>query len=204
MKITWEIMEAMPEYELLTVKYSNEAGQQLWRNHNPMDWSRELILTMVEGYAPHAVAFFERTAARSADVMEEIPTTGEVESEAQEFIFGEIPDTIIPDPPEFDEWTQRAEVLPAEVGDPEHEWQVIDLTAEEQQELIHDASQGLRWQRNQLLLESDFFNFPDACVANVQEWLDYRQALRDVPDQPNFPKAFGWPERPEVVKETTD
>jgi len=204
MKIAWEIMESQPEYELLTVKYSNEAGQQLWRNHNPMDWSKESIVTMVEGYAPHVVAFFERTAARSADVMEEIPTTGEVESEAQEFIFGEIPETIIPDPPEFDEWTQRAEVLPAEVGDPEHEWQVIDLTAEEQQEYIDGACNGLRWHRNQLLLESDFFNFPDACVANVQEWLDYRQALRDIPEQKAFPKTVDWPVKPDLIKEDID
>jgi hypothetical protein len=204
MKIAWEIIESQPEFELLTVKYFNDAGQEMWRNHNPMEWSKESIVTMVEGYAPHVVAFFERTAARAADVMDAIPKNGEVECEAQKFIFGDIPDTIIPDPPEFDEWTQRAEVLPAEVGDPEHEWQVIDLTAEEQQELIDGACNGLRWQRNQLLLESDFFNFPDACVANVQDWLDYRQALRDVPEQPNFPKSFIWPDKPELMKEDID
>ena len=200
MKIKWEIMESHPEFELLTVKYSNDDGQELWHNHNPMDWATESIITMIEGYAPYVVAFFERTAERPADVMKSIPTSGEVESEPQKFIFGEIPDTIIPEPPEFDEWTQRAEVLPAEIGDAEHEWQVIDLTAEEQKEFMDAACQSFRWQRNQLLLESDFFNFPDTCVANVQDWLNYREALRDLPEQPNFPKAIIWPERPEVIK----
>ena len=66
---------------------------------------------------------------------------------------------------------------------------------------VAGVSENVRFQRNQLLLESDFFNFPDACIANVQDWLDYRQELRDVPDQPGFPKKIIWPQRPEVIKE---
>ncbi|MGF6877356.1 tail fiber assembly protein [Paraburkholderia sp. MM5477-R1] len=35
-------------------------------------------------------------------------------------------------------------------------------------------------------------------AANMaQAWHDYRQALRDVPQQPGFPLDIDWPERPE-------
>lgn len=32
-----------------------------------------------------------------------------------------------------------------------------------------------------------------------QEWADYRQALRDVPEQPGFPEDIEWPAEPESV-----
>jgi hypothetical protein len=33
--------------------------------------------------------------------------------------------------------------------------------------------------------------------AMPKEWADYRQALRDVPQQPGFPSAIQWPTPPE-------
>ena len=39
----------------------------------------------------------------------------------------------------------------------------------------------MREERNQLLKESDFTSLPDFPSTNKQEWLDYRQQLRDFP-----------------------
>lgn len=53
-------------------------------------------------------------------------------------------------------------------------------------------------QRNKLLIASDAFmlvDFPRGS-ATEQEILDYRQALRDVPEQAEFPGNIDWPIKP--------
>jgi hypothetical protein len=203
MNLNWEIIDANPEYELLTVKYSNSAGQEYWRNLNPMVWTRDAIVSLIEGHGPHVAAFFERGEQRKASPMETLPESGGFDCEPQKYwLDGDIPPTVIPEQPEIDIFTQRIEMSLQEPGDSEHTWKVIDLTPEEQAEMLAVIEDGLRMQRNQLLLESDFFNFPDACVANVQDWLDYRQALRDLPTDPSWPRNVIWPTKPKVVKES--
>lgn len=51
-------------------------------------------------------------------------------------------------------------------------------------------------QRNKLLQESDWTQLPDAPVDKVT-WAGYRQQLRDVPNQPNFPEQVVWPTTPQ-------
>jgi len=50
--------------------------------------------------------------------------------------------------------------------------------------------------RNQLLSASDWAMLPDA-PTDKAAWEDYRQALRDVPEQEGFPTTISWPEKPE-------
>jgi hypothetical protein len=71
-------------------------------------------------------------------------------------------------------------------------WQQTDVI-----DRINEAkAKGIREQRDVLLDESDFAMLPDAPVANVEEWKTYRQALRDIPQQPGFPTEVTWPEKP--------
>jgi hypothetical protein len=51
--------------------------------------------------------------------------------------------------------------------------------------------------RNKLLAESDWTQLPDVSV-DKQAWVEYRQALRDIPGQPKFPKEVYWPNIPIV------
>jgi hypothetical protein len=55
--------------------------------------------------------------------------------------------------------------------------------------------------RNQLLAESDWTQLPDARAAmgaeKAAEWDAYRQALRDITDQPGFPAEINWPVKPQ-------
>jgi hypothetical protein len=57
-----------------------------------------------------------------------------------------------------------------------------------------------RVKRNQLLAESDWTQLPDARAAmgaeKAAEWDTYRQALRDITNQPNFPVQIDWPVKP--------
>ncbi len=68
---------------------------------------------------------------------------------------------------------------------------IPELT-EEQQEM------QVRAQRNSLLTLCDWTQLPDAPLTDgeKQEWAEYRQALRDVPEQTGFPDAVVWPSTP--------
>jgi len=57
-----------------------------------------------------------------------------------------------------------------------------------------------RAKRDQLLAESDWTQLSDARAAmgseKAAEWDAYRQALRDIPQQENFPTNILWPTKP--------
>jgi len=53
----------------------------------------------------------------------------------------------------------------------------------------------IREQRNKLLSESDWTQIPD-CTVNKQAWLDYRNALRNLPQNFNSPFDVVWPSKP--------
>jgi len=63
----------------------------------------------------------------------------------------------------------------------------------------HDAwlaarADKVRAERDRRLRESDWAALPDVPAADA--WLEYRQALRDVPQQSGFPDEVVWPEVP--------
>ena len=58
----------------------------------------------------------------------------------------------------------------------------------------------VRAQRNSLLDLCDWTQLPDAPLTAEQKqaWAEYRQALRDVPEQTGFPENVVWPSTPET------
>jgi len=54
----------------------------------------------------------------------------------------------------------------------------------------------IRAQRDVLLAASDWSALPDVTLANKQAWLDYRQALRDIPNTFSNPEDVVWPAKP--------
>jgi len=71
-----------------------------------------------------------------------------------------------------------------------------DLVESKIPELIAErqAAQA-RSQRDALLSQSDWTQVPDAPVDQAA-WAEYRQALRDVPQQAGFPTEITWPQKP--------
>jgi hypothetical protein len=59
-----------------------------------------------------------------------------------------------------------------------------------------ELSLVIRYQRDQLLRESDWTQLPDVPEAIKIKWAVYRQKLRDVPQQSDFPFIVDWPEKP--------
>tara|TARA_R100000329_G_scaffold55817_1_gene50635 strand:- start:459 stop:758 length:300 start_codon:yes stop_codon:yes gene_type:complete len=88
---------------------------------------------------------------------------------------------------------------------------VINLTAEEEaaidaEELAEEdfltqsKIEANRVSRNAKLASSDWTQMPDITLTNKDEWLTYRQALRDLPTHSNWPNLedSDWPTKPEA------
>jgi hypothetical protein len=74
-------------------------------------------------------------------------------------------------------------------------WNITDATAEEIEQRTEQQADSVRAERNAKLSSSDWTQVADAPV-DKQVWADYRQALRNVPDQAGFPWSVEWPEQP--------
>ncbi|TQF71848.1 tail fiber assembly protein [Pseudoalteromonas luteoviolacea] len=69
--------------------------------------------------------------------------------------------------------------------------------------VIDEAQHSQDWEevrskRNQLLTQCDWTQMADVGMSEVQkqDWLDYRQALRDIPTQASNPQEINWPAIP--------
>lgn len=104
--------------------------------------------------------------------------------------------------PDYDPDTERLVQSPnPELVD--GQWQFIynvePLTAEELAEKQAAKALAIRAQRDRLLQQSDWVVIRSYEQAeNVPlEWTEYRQALRDIPQQTGFPSEVSWPTVPE-------
>lgn len=57
-----------------------------------------------------------------------------------------------------------------------------------------DDAKSVRDERNTLLAETDWWAVSDRTMTQAET--DYRQALRDVPQQEGFPVNITWPTKP--------
>jgi len=64
----------------------------------------------------------------------------------------------------------------------------------DERQLEQEADEA-RTQRDALLSQSDWTQVPDAPVDQAA-WAEYRQALRDLPQQEGFPQEVVWPNPP--------
>jgi len=76
------------------------------------------------------------------------------------------------------------------------DWTQLQTAEDREAERLAQAAERVRKERNRLLAETDFMALID--VTMPQAIADYRQALRDVPQQPGFPDDVVWPEVPNV------
>ena len=74
--------------------------------------------------------------------------------------------------------------------------EVAALTAEEIQANIDSIALKVRAQRDQFLKNSDWTQGKDISDAVSTPWAAYREELRNLPDQPGFPKTVTWPTPP--------
>lgn len=73
---------------------------------------------------------------------------------------------------------------------------VRQKSPEAKEEIATDRlKEAVRIQRNILLTNSDWTQLPDTSV-NREAWQEYRNKLKDVPQQSGFPHDVVWPEKP--------
>jgi hypothetical protein len=56
--------------------------------------------------------------------------------------------------------------------------------------------QQVREKRNRMLQESDFSQLSDVFIKNKEEWVTYRQLLRDITKNYKSPEDIVWPKTP--------
>lgn len=61
-----------------------------------------------------------------------------------------------------------------------------------------DVAAEARAARDMLLRETDWTQLGDVPDATRLAWSEYRQLLRDIPQQDGFPDSIQWPERPQT------
>ena len=71
----------------------------------------------------------------------------------------------------------------------------IKPAAEIEAERVESAKNKVRKERDKLLRDTDHLVMPDY-PHNVEGVTEYRQSLRDVPQQSGFPDAVNWPNSP--------
>jgi len=71
----------------------------------------------------------------------------------------------------------------------------MSLVKVDSQKLLDIQADEARTQRDALLSESDWTQVSDAPVDQAA-WAEYRQALRDLPQQAGFPTEITWPQKP--------
>lgn len=77
----------------------------------------------------------------------------------------------------------------------------VTVESKTQEELDADTNAKamfIRAERNNLIAQSDWTQLNDAPIDSLKraDWVEYRQALRDIPQQPGFPWDVIWPNQP--------
>lgn len=75
-------------------------------------------------------------------------------------------------------------------------WNKILLSESEILSISTQKESEVREERNLLLSQSDWTQCRDVNLSNDIEWVEYRQKLRDITNQPEFPHTVTWPKKP--------
>ena len=106
------------------------------------------------------------------------------------------PETMSPGP-----YEKLVEGVPVKVdGKWYRSFTVEPVSEKEKQDVITKEFHKIREERTIRLAQSDWTQLPDAQI-NSEEWLDYRQKLRDITENLDDPFAVKWPNPPVSRKE---
>jgi hypothetical protein len=202
MKVKYRVIDYRPQHEWISVEFTHpDRPEEPWvREFSFPDFSKEKLVDHLTAVAAGIAGTWARIPNHPAELP--IPNSGELDVMPELYLPYEPNPQYAPEP-EWDQWTQ--ELLPGEVWSPLQEtieWVVRDLSPEEQAQRVEEVSAAYRQERDYLLMKSDHIFCSDVEVSDKKAWIDYRQELRDMTSQPNFPKEFDWPVPPDC-KQTT-
>lgn len=76
------------------------------------------------------------------------------------------------------------------------DWLTKQWVAPSHSQVVEKATSDAMHKRSALLEGSDWTQLPDVPLATKEDWATYRQALRDITDQPGYPLDIVWPTPP--------
>ena len=76
------------------------------------------------------------------------------------------------------------------------DWTKMRPTAERHDEERLKLEKAKRAERDMLISKTDFYFFSDYPGEVPESILEYRQALRDITEQPGWPETIVWPVKP--------
>tara|TARA_R100001591_G_scaffold102296_1_gene109254 strand:- start:143 stop:670 length:528 start_codon:yes stop_codon:yes gene_type:complete len=174
--IHYEITKASPQQLQLQIRYSKENCPDYWINLRNTDFSESNIHAVAKDHAQVAEDFWN-------------DTTGLPEDATLSDNTGTTKPKIYVDEPSFDDVTQEVTFTWVESDDAlTQTWTVADKSSD-------DKAESIRAKRNSLLQDTDHHALSD--VAMSTEMTVYRQELRDIPQQTDFPTTVTWPTKPE-------
>jgi hypothetical protein len=135
-----------------------------------------------------------------ADLKRDYPNTSFPSNPSPQLLaeFGMVT-VVVTGQPEHDYTKNCTEATPEYVdGQWQQVWVVTVATDEEIAARAEAKSEEARVERGRLLSESDWTQLDDSPITNAKKlaWAQYRQSLRDLPQQPDFPWEIQWPEKP--------
>ena len=173
--IDYEIVKANPKQLQLQVKYTKAGCPDYWINLNIEDFSESNLHFQAQEGVTRAKYFW--------DTIESLPNSVTLENSS-----GTAKPRVYTDCPSFDKMTQDATQTWVESDDfLTQTWTVTEKSDE------HKAG-AARMERNSLLRDTDHYGLSDVTMSS--EMTTYRQDLRDVPQQEEFPTTITWPTKP--------
>jgi len=173
--INYEIVKVNPQQLQLQVKYTKTDCPDYWINFNITDFSEAHLHLKAQEGVNKAKYFW--------DTIESLPDSVTLEDSS-----GIAKPRVYTDCPSFDKTTQNATETWVESDDfLTQTWTVTEKNDEEKASVA-------RIERNSLLRETDHYGLSDVTMSN--EITTYRQDLRDIPQQEDFPTTVTWPTKP--------
>lgn len=173
--INYEITKASPQQLRMQVKYSKENCADYWINLRNTDFSESNLHAVAKEHAQVAEDFWNSVSSLPAETTLS-DNTGTTK-----------PKTYVEEP-SFDHITQEVSFTWVESDSAlTQTWTIADKSND-------DKASAVRSKRNSLLRDTDYHALSDVTMS--AEMTTYRQALRDIPQQTDFPATVTWPEKP--------
>jgi len=175
--INYEITKADPLTMQFHIVYRKEGfPDYVFGNALPPEYTEESLHGLAQDNAVYASEYWEHWEATKDQAVEfENPK-------------GQVKDIVREASPDYDTLTETLKETVSENDTTiTYTYTVVPLSVEEK-------AAAVRQKRMMLLVDTDRYGLADRGTA--QEWIDYRQALRDIPQQEGFPVNVTWPIKP--------
>lgn len=196
MQYSYEFLKLEPKRLLAQVKYSSEGRVDITRNLIIEDFTEENVLAAVRQYGIAAVNTWNKIDEAPSSITLAGGTLVDEPTPPQPTL-----EPVYEDVPAYDPFVERLEESET-ITDTQviYGYVKVALQGQEIVDALEAGTQRARLYKESLLSQTDHWLSSDTPAPTVAQ-LAYRQALRDVSEQPGFPITIAWPVLPVTTGE---